>query len=143
MLARDSGPVDMRSGAFALGLDFAQGQSEASLLHGLFSTRARQVTGEMAKADAASYLSGLVIGSDVGGIPEMVVDQETGILVTPKSPEKFAEAIDRLLSDHGLSERLGDAGRRRCESLFSLDAHVAAVVNQYDAVLGRAGVLSA
>ena len=38
---------------------------DADLLHLLFSTRARVVTGEMAKGDAASYLSGLVLGKDV------------------------------------------------------------------------------
>ena len=49
--------------AFALGLDFAR--QEADLLHLLFSARSRVVTGEMAKTDAASYLSGLVLGKDV------------------------------------------------------------------------------
>lgn len=65
VLARDSGPVDVASPAFAQGLDIARDQHEAGLPHLLFSTRARQVTGEMAKQDAASYLSGLVIGADV------------------------------------------------------------------------------
>ena len=48
VLARDSGEVDGRSAAFALGLDFAR--QKADLLHLLFSTRSRVVTGEMAKA---------------------------------------------------------------------------------------------
>jgi 2-dehydro-3-deoxygalactonokinase len=63
VLARDSGEVDGQSAAFALGLDFAR--QKADLLHLLFSARSRVVTGEMAKADAASYLSGLVLGKDV------------------------------------------------------------------------------
>lgn len=63
VLARDSGEVDGQSPAFALGLDFARQQ--ADLLHLLFSARSRVVTGEMAKTDAASYLSGLVLGKDV------------------------------------------------------------------------------
>jgi 2-dehydro-3-deoxygalactonokinase len=65
VLARDSGPVGAESAAFRQGLDLAGTRAEAGLLHLLFSTRARQVTGEMAKGDAASYLSGLVIGADI------------------------------------------------------------------------------
>jgi 2-dehydro-3-deoxygalactonokinase len=63
VLARDSAEVDGQSPAFALGLDFAK--QKADLVHLLFSARSRVVTGEMAKADAASYLSGLVLGKDV------------------------------------------------------------------------------
>jgi len=63
VLARDSAEVDGNSPAFALGLEFAK--QKADLLHLLFSARSRVVTGEMAKADAASYLSGLVLGKDV------------------------------------------------------------------------------
>jgi glycosyltransferase involved in cell wall biosynthesis len=78
-----------------------------------------------------------VIGGDVGGIPEMVVGEETGLLVPPKSPRDLAAAIDRLLADPALRDQLGTAARERCERLFSLEAHVAAVVRQYEAVLSR------
>jgi 2-dehydro-3-deoxygalactonokinase len=64
VLARDGGEVDSDSSALARGLDFARANPDADLLHLLFSTRARVVTGEMAKGDAASYLSGLVLGKD-------------------------------------------------------------------------------
>jgi len=63
VLARGGGEVDGQSPAFALGLDFAR--QKADLLHLLFSARSRAVTGEMAGTDAASYLSGLVLGKDV------------------------------------------------------------------------------
>ena len=78
-----------------------------------------------------------VIGGDVGGIPEMVADGQTGLLVPPKSPRDLAAAIDRLLGDEPLRARLAAAARQRCERLFSLETHVAAVVRQYEAVLGR------
>jgi 2-dehydro-3-deoxygalactonokinase len=65
VLARDGGEVDPDSPALGRGLDFARANAQADLLHLLFSTRARVVTAEMAKADAASYLSGLVLGKDV------------------------------------------------------------------------------
>ncbi|MGH7200204.1 MAG: glycosyltransferase family 4 protein, partial [Planctomycetaceae bacterium] len=76
-----------------------------------------------------------VIGGDVGGIPEMIVDGETGLLVPPRSPSELAAALDRLLSDGPLRQRMGAAARRRCEETFSLAAHVNAVVEQYQSVL--------
>lgn len=78
-----------------------------------------------------------VVGGDVGGIPEMVVDGETGLLVPPKCPEKLAEAIHRLLGEKPLRERLGACSRGRCERLFSLEAHVKAVVRQYEVAIAR------
>ena len=65
VLARDGGEVDVNSPALAAALEFVRANADADLLHLLFSTRARVVTGEMAKSDAASYLSGLVLGKDV------------------------------------------------------------------------------
>lgn len=65
VLARDGGEVAIDSPALARGLDFVRANPDADLLHLLFSTRARVVTGDMAKSDAASYLSGLVLGKDV------------------------------------------------------------------------------
>jgi D-inositol-3-phosphate glycosyltransferase len=78
-----------------------------------------------------------VVGTGVGGIRETVVSEETGLLVPPKSPSNLAVAIDRLLSDHNLCERMGQAGRQRCEEIFSLETHVATVVRQYELVLDR------
>jgi 2-dehydro-3-deoxygalactonokinase len=65
VLARDSSEVDAQSPAFALGLEFARQNGTSDLLHLLFSARSRVVTGEMARTDAASYLSGLVLGKDI------------------------------------------------------------------------------
>ncbi len=79
-----------------------------------------------------------VIGGDAGGIPEMIVHEETGLLVPPKTPSALAAALERLLSDASLRERMGRAARRRCEEQFSLDAHVCAVVAEYRTVLAHA-----
>jgi 2-dehydro-3-deoxygalactonokinase len=65
VLARDGGEVDLKSPALTLGLDFVRANPDIDLLHLLFSTRARVATGEMAKGEAASYLSGLVLGKDI------------------------------------------------------------------------------
>ena len=76
-----------------------------------------------------------VIGSRVGGIPEMILDGETGLLVMPHNPQQLAAAIERLLQDGALRQALGRAGRKRCEEHFSLRAHVDAIVGQYRLVL--------
>ncbi len=76
-----------------------------------------------------------VIGSTAGGIPEMIVTEETGLLVPPRSPQALKEAIKRLIADKETRVRLGNQGRRRCEEHFSLAAHVRSVVAEYDRVL--------
>jgi glycosyltransferase involved in cell wall biosynthesis len=80
-----------------------------------------------------------VVASRVGGIPEMVVDGETGLLVPPATPAALAAAIQRLLDDRPLRQHLGQAARARCETHFSLSAHVSAVVEQYERVLAEHG----
>jgi glycosyltransferase involved in cell wall biosynthesis len=76
-----------------------------------------------------------VVGSRVGGIPEMVVPEETGLLVPPGSPGDLAAALRRLIEDAALRTRLGEQGRARCEQRFSLQEHVRAVVREYGQVL--------
>ena len=54
----------------------------------------------------AFYLNVPVIGTDVGGIPELIENNETGIIVPPENPPKLAQAINELLSDKEKSEKL-------------------------------------
>ena len=60
-----------------------------------------------------------VVGSRLGGIPEMIVDGETGWLVEPGDPTALAGAMVRVLADRAGAERLGTAGRRRVRAHFS------------------------
>jgi alpha-maltose-1-phosphate synthase len=60
-----------------------------------------------------------VVASAVGGIPEVVADGETGLLVPPGDPGILAAALGRLLADPGRGAKLGSAGRRRVEDRFS------------------------
>ncbi len=89
-----------------------------------------------------------VVASAVGGIPEVVVPEETGLLVDPGlAPGGFdpvdraafsralAAAINRLARDPALRDRLGAAGRARVEARFSWDAVAATTLELYRSVL--------
>jgi L-malate glycosyltransferase len=78
-----------------------------------------------------------VVATTVGGIPDVVVDGATGLLVAPADPAALADAVRALLDDPARATALGAAGRARAESTFSLGAHVDAVERVYDEVLGQ------
>ncbi len=65
-----------------------------------------------------------VVSTAIGGVPEMVQDGITGILLPEHQPAAIAEALRRLLSDRELLNSLGKAGRARATSLFALDQNV-------------------
>ena len=60
-----------------------------------------------------------VIASRIGGLPDMVVDGETGVLVPPDDPTTLRTALERLLADRDLREQLGQAGQRRVEQFWA------------------------
>ncbi|MGH9499081.1 MAG: oligosaccharide flippase family protein [Terriglobales bacterium] len=62
------------------------------------------------------------IGSNAGGIPDAVVDGETGILVEPESPERLADALMFLHQNPEERKKMGEAGRERARSQFSPQA---------------------
>jgi glycosyltransferase involved in cell wall biosynthesis len=78
-----------------------------------------------------------VIGTSVGGIPEMVVHERTGLLVPPKTPAALAVALTRFLTDERLRLQCGANGRLRCEERFSLMAHTLAALEEYAKVVGQ------
>jgi glycosyltransferase involved in cell wall biosynthesis len=69
---------------------------------------------------AEAMAAGLpVVATAVGGIPEIVVDGETGILVRPGDSDSLADALDAIVSGETLRADLGRAGRRRAVERFS------------------------
>ena len=62
-----------------------------------------------------------VIATNVGGIPELVIDGETGILIPPNDPLALAEAMKRMISDPDMRRRMGEAGYQRVASEFSFE----------------------
>ena len=81
-----------------------------------------------------------VIASNVGGIPELVVDGVSGVLVPPGDPGALAEAIERLLENPSLALRLGEAGRRRVAESFDLEAVREAHLALYRRMLATRGL---
>lgn len=69
-----------------------------------------------------------VVASNVGGIPEVVIDGETGILVPPEDPIALAAALRKLIDDPDLAHKMGDAGGKRVREEYSeshmVDAYI-------------------
>jgi phosphatidyl-myo-inositol dimannoside synthase len=62
-----------------------------------------------------------VVGGSSGGIPDAVLENETGLLVDARTPAPVVEVVRRLLIDRALARRLGDGGRKAVESYFNWD----------------------
>ena len=80
----------------------------------------------------AMALSRPVVASNVGGIPEMVEDGVTGLLVPPHDPPALAAAIVRLLADHQLADMVARAGHDLVHDRFCIQLMVNAVQELYD-----------
>jgi glycosyltransferase involved in cell wall biosynthesis len=72
-----------------------------------------------------------VLGSHVGGIPELVRDGLDGLLVPYDDPAALGEAMTRLAADDDLVATMGRSARARVEERFDAPAHYAAVVEAY------------
>lgn len=79
-----------------------------------------------------------IVAARCGGIPEIVEDGVTGLLVEPGDVAGFASGAIRLLADPTLRERLGSSGRRSAEARFGVAAHATAVHAAYRAVTAAA-----
>ena len=77
-----------------------------------------------------------VIGTRSGGVPEIVVEGETGLLIEPGNHRELAGALLRLVRDADLRRSMGRAGRARAIDLFDVDRTAQRVQRVYDEVLG-------
>lgn len=71
-----------------------------------------------------------VIATAVGGVPELVEDGLTGVLVPPRDPQALAQGILRLVKDPGLRQRMGKAAQKRALELFD----IARTAREYEAL---------
>jgi glycosyltransferase involved in cell wall biosynthesis len=76
-----------------------------------------------------------VVSTTVAGVPEVVTDEETGLLVPPGDAPRLGAALARLVSDRDAAARLGRAGQTSVLPRFGVDRYVASVVNLYERLL--------
>jgi len=86
-----------------------------------------------------ALLEGMSLGkpavtSRIGGIPELVLDGETGIIVPPGDVRALAAAILRLLQDPAKAERLGRNARRRYEAGYTSDVMARRIESLFEQV---------
>ena len=65
-----------------------------------------------------------VVSTNIGGIPEMVIESKTGFLVQPADTVALADALEKLITNRSLAERLGQSGYERARTLFSIEKNV-------------------
>jgi N-acetyl-alpha-D-glucosaminyl L-malate synthase BshA len=73
------------------------------------------------------------VAAAVGGIPEVVVSGSSGLLVPPGDADGFARAVETLIRDPALREKLGSAAKQRAREFFSADA----IVTKYEQLYQR------
>jgi len=78
-----------------------------------------------------------VVASRIHGIPDVVLDGETGLLVPPRDRQALAAALDRLATDADLRHRLGQAGRAFVAEHYSWEENTAQMEALYEAALGE------
>lgn len=78
-----------------------------------------------------------IVATRVGGIPEVVVDGETGTLVPPSDHRALAAALARYIQEPALATQQGAAGRKRIEQTYSLAGMVSAYAQLYDKLCAR------
>jgi glycosyltransferase involved in cell wall biosynthesis len=79
-----------------------------------------------------------VVASDVGGLPELIVDGETGFLCPLDDVDALTECTRRLLHDDDLHDEMAAASRRRAVETFDIDRVVPMYEDYYERVRGAA-----
>jgi glycosyltransferase involved in cell wall biosynthesis len=80
-----------------------------------------------------------VVATRVGGVPEVVEDGATGLLVPPGDPDGLAAAMGRLLQDAGMARDLGARARRRAAASFSLERQAERTLALWEEVMAGGG----
>lgn len=69
-----------------------------------------------------------VVATNIGGLPDIVQDNETGILTPPNDPQAISQALSELLSNPTQMQRMGKLGRKRAEENFDLNRQIELVL---------------
>jgi glycosyltransferase involved in cell wall biosynthesis len=71
------------------------------------------------------------VATRVSGIPELIEDGTTGVLVAPEEPDELALALSRLIRDPARRRTLGESGRRRVQEHFGLQGNIARLARRF------------
>jgi glycosyltransferase involved in cell wall biosynthesis len=80
----------------------------------------------------AQYLEVPTIASRVGGIPETMLDQQTGLMIEPGNVEQWANAIIWMLSNPGPAKQMAKAGKKMVVEKFSLNANTTSLIDLFE-----------
>jgi glycosyltransferase involved in cell wall biosynthesis len=80
-----------------------------------------------------------VVATAVGNLRDLVIHEETGLLVSPRDPQALRAALERMLTDRELGRRFGAAGRRRIAELYAWEPVVDATLALYREALAESG----
>jgi glycosyltransferase involved in cell wall biosynthesis len=78
-----------------------------------------------------------IVTTPVSGIPELIEDQRSGLLVPPREPAALADAIERLLQSPELRERVRRAARKTVEEMFDVRRNALAIGRELRALMGH------
>ena len=84
----------------------------------------------------AMQLAKPVVATRVGGLPEVVLHRETGLLVPKEEPGELAQAMMEILRDPALGSAMGQRGRERAEQVFGFERMVYEYEALYQSLLG-------
>lgn len=75
-----------------------------------------------------------IVASNTGGIPDMIIEGETGLFAIPKDMGTLAEGLSKLLADPELCRILGENARRKAEAEFSIDNNIKQLLAIYESI---------
>lgn len=78
-----------------------------------------------------------IVASNTGGIPDMILDGETGLLVAPQNEESLKKGLLTLLGDDSLCKKLGENARRKVEKEFSIEDNMEKLLAIYEKILQK------
>lgn len=113
-------------------------------LHSYFQKADILVNPSLSEAFGMSLVEAMAAGvptiaTQVGGMPDIVVPHETGLLVAPDRPEDLAVAMTTLLADRTLRNRMGKTARQRAVAVFSWEAVAMTLLGHYQKIMDLEG----
>ncbi len=78
-----------------------------------------------------------IVASKTGGIPDMIIEEETGIFVIPQDTKTLEEGLLRLLAEPKLCRTLGENARRKVEKEFSIEDNIKQLLAVYESISCR------